>query len=72
MSSQNFVQFASEHKGEEVEVITSQGTYTGTLEYAGSDHIIIRSRIRGRIVRLAIRVALIVGLFRLIGRGNPL
>lgn len=68
MSKQDFVQFASKLKGQEVEVITNNGTYKGTLEYVGSDNIIIRTRMRGRIVRLAIRIALIIAIFRLAGR----
>lgn len=70
MSNQDFKHFASELVGEEVEVITSQGTFTGTLEYVGGDNIILNTRIRGRLVRLAIRIALIIALFRFaIGRG---
>ncbi|WHY93088.1 hypothetical protein QNK12_06225 [Neobacillus cucumis] len=66
MSSQEFKHFASELVGEEVEVITTNGTYTGTLEYVGSDSLILITRIRGRRVRLAIRIALIVALFSLL------
>ncbi|MCQ6282048.1 hypothetical protein [Bacillus sp. EB600] len=62
---QNFNTFAHGLLNKEVEVITSEGTYTGTLVYVGSDTIILQSRIRGRSVRLAIRIALIVALFRL-------
>jgi hypothetical protein len=53
--------------GQEVEVITVHGTFRGTLLSVGSDSIIMRTRIRGRIVRLLIRIALIVALFRLLG-----
>ncbi|MFC3882355.1 hypothetical protein ACFOU2_01950 [Bacillus songklensis] len=53
--------------GQEVEVITTQGTFTGTLLSVGSNFIIMRTRIRGRLVRLLIRLALIVALFRLTG-----
>lgn len=66
MSSENFRNFAERLVGEEVEVVTNQGTYTGTLEYVGGDNIILRTRIRGRVVRLAIRIALIIALFRLL------
>ncbi|MGG3470526.1 hypothetical protein ABES02_23955 [Neobacillus pocheonensis] len=66
MSSENFRNFAERLVGEEVEVVTNQGTYTGTLEYVGGDTIILRTRIRGRVVRLAIRIALIIALFRLL------
>lgn len=70
--SQNFNTFAQGLLNKEVEVITSEGTYTGTLVYVGADTIILQSRIRGRSVRLAIRIALIVALFRLItGRRGP-
>ena len=69
----DFLSNAHKLIGEEVEVITSEGTYTGTLLSVGSDVIILRTRIRGRIVRLLIRLALIVALFRLIvtERRNP-
>jgi ABC-type transporter Mla maintaining outer membrane lipid asymmetry permease subunit MlaE len=53
--------------GQEVEVITVNGTFTGTLLSVGSNFIIMRTRIRGRLVRLLIRLALIVALFRLAG-----
>ncbi|PFO09644.1 hypothetical protein COJ85_01455 [Bacillus sp. AFS076308] len=66
MSNQSFVRFASELVGEEVEVITNNETFTGTLEYVGSDHLILVTRVRGRRVRLAIRIALIIALFRLL------
>ena len=66
MSKQDFVHFASQLVGEEVEVITSNGTFTGTLEYVGNDSIILSTRIRGRRVRLAIRIALIIALFSLL------
>lgn len=66
MSNQGFNRFASELVGEEVEVITNNGTFTGTLEYVGSDSIILNTRIRGRRVRLAIRIALIIALFSLL------
>ncbi len=65
MSDHNFQRFASNLRGQEVGVVTSDGTFTGTLEYVGNDHIILRSRIDGRRVRLAIRIALIIALFRL-------
>jgi hypothetical protein len=66
MSKQDFMRFASELVGEEVEVITSNGTFTGTLEYVGSDNLILSTRVRGRRVRLAIRIALIIALFSLL------
>ncbi|MBM7652106.1 DUF2642 domain-containing protein [Neobacillus cucumis] len=65
MNRKDFMHFASELVGKEVEVITNRETYTGTLEYVGSDHIILATRINGRRVRLAIRIALIIALFRL-------
>ena len=69
----DFLSNARELISEEVEVITSEGTYTGTLLSVGSDVIILRTRIRGRIVQLLIRIASIVALFRLIvtERRNP-
>lgn len=66
MDNQDFRSFAKELVGQEVEVITSEGTYTGTLLSVGSDTIIMRARIRGRLVRLLIRIALITALFRLV------
>ncbi|GGL54961.1 hypothetical protein [Sporolactobacillus putidus] len=58
--------------GKRVEVITVHGTFRGTLLSVGTDFLILRTRIRGRIVRLLIRLALIVALFRLIGgTGEP-
>lgn len=66
MSSKEFNRFASELVGQEVEVITNNGTYTGTLEYVGSDSIILITRVRGRRVRMAIRIALIIALFSLL------
>jgi DNA-binding cell septation regulator SpoVG len=53
--------------GQNVEVITVHGTFRGTLLSVGSNFITMRTRIRGRIVRLLIRLALIVALFRLVG-----
>lgn len=46
----------------EVEVVTTQGTYTGTLVHVESDIIILESRIRGRAVRMLIRIAFIVAI----------
>ena len=65
LSNQDFRHFASELVGDEVEVTTSNGTYTGTLEYVGGDFIILRSRVRGRLIRRAIRIALIIALLSL-------
>lgn len=56
--------------GQHVEVVTTNGTYTGTLLSVGSNFIIMRTRIRGQLVRLLIRIALIIALFRLIGGGT--
>ncbi|MDQ6597648.1 hypothetical protein E2K98_05650 [Bacillus salipaludis] len=66
MSSKEFNRFASELVGQEVEVVTNNGTYTGTLEYVGSDSIILNTRVRGRRVRMVIRIALIIALFSLL------
>ncbi|MFD0824743.1 hypothetical protein ACT8ZR_03650 [Neobacillus sp. M.A.Huq-85] len=66
MSSKEFNRFASELVGQEVEVVTNNGTFTGTLEYVGSDSIILITRVRGRRVRMAIRIALIIALFSLL------
>jgi hypothetical protein len=64
MDSQNFNQLANRLINKEVEVITTERTLTGTLLHVGNDTIILRTRIRGRLVRVALRIALIVGLFR--------
>lgn len=66
MKPNDFMHFANDLVGKEVEVITSEGTYSGTLLSVGSDSIIMETTIRGRSVRLAIRIALIVALFRLV------
>ncbi len=63
-SHQDFKRFAYGLVNQEVEVITSEGTYTGTLLSVGGDSIILRRRIRGRSERLAIRIAQIVALSR--------
>jgi hypothetical protein len=64
MDQQNFNQIAHGLVNKEVEVITTDETYTGTLLGVGSDVIILRSRIRGRLVRIMIRIASIVAIFR--------
>ncbi|MDP4085781.1 MAG: hypothetical protein Q8934_14340 [Bacillota bacterium] len=63
----NFIDNAYTLVGQEVEVITVEGTYTGTLVSVGGDSLVLETRIRGRLIRLFIRLALIVALFRLIG-----
>ncbi|NHM30709.1 hypothetical protein [Neobacillus terrae] len=68
MSNQDFKSEAYSLVGQEVEVVTTEGRYTGTLMSVGSDSLILQTRIRGRLVRLIIRLALIVALFRLIGQ----
>lgn len=62
---QNFNHIANELINKEVEVITTESTFTGTLLQVGSDVIVLRTRIRGRSVQITIRIALIVGIFRL-------
>lgn len=64
-SKDNFINGAHKLVGEDVEVITTEGTYRGTLLSVGSDSLVLETRIRGRLVRLLIRLALIVALFRL-------
>jgi len=68
MSNQDFKSEAYRLVGQEVEVITTEGRYTGTLMSVGSDSLVLQTRIRGRLVRLIIRLALIVALFRFIGQ----
>lgn len=65
MSGENFVNQAHRLVGQEVEVITTEGTYRGTLLSVGSDSLVLESLIRGRRVRLILRIALIIALFRL-------
>jgi hypothetical protein len=64
-SKDTFLNGAYKLVGENVEVITTEGTYRGTLLSVGSDSLVLETRIRGRLVRLLIRLALIVALFRL-------
>lgn len=67
MDQENFKSKAHQLVGKKVEVITTEGSYTGTLLSVGSDSLVLQTRIRGRLVRLIFRIALIVALFRLIG-----
>lgn len=66
MNRENFIHKAHRLVGQDVEVITTEGTYRGTLLSVGSDSLVLETRIRGRVVRMIIRIALIVALFRLI------
>lgn len=66
MSRENFISEAHRLVGRDVEVITTEGTYRGTLLSVGNDSLVLETRIRGRAVRMIIRIALIVALFRLI------
>jgi hypothetical protein len=66
LSRKNFIQQAYRLVGQDVEIVTTEGTYTGTLVSVGSDSLVLETRIRGRIVRMIIRLALIVALFRLV------
>lgn len=69
----DFNGFAKGLVGKQVEVITREGTYTGTLLSVGSDSLILETSVRGRNVRLAIRMALIVAISRYVtsSRGRP-
>lgn len=66
MNRENFIRQAHRLVGQDVEVVTTEGTYSGTLLSVGSDSLVLETRIRGRVVRMIIRIALIVALFRLI------
>jgi hypothetical protein len=66
MSRENFINQANRLVGQDVEVITTEGTYVGRLLSVGSDSLVLETRIRGQVVRMIIRLALIVALFRLI------
>jgi hypothetical protein len=68
MSNTNFISNANRLIGQDVEVITTEGRYTGTLLSVGSDSLVLQTRMGGRLVRLVFRIALIVALFSLIGR----
>jgi hypothetical protein len=68
VDNRDFHDLAHSLVGQDVEVITVHGSFTGTLLSVGSNFITMRTRIRGRLVRLLIRLALIVALFRLAGR----
>lgn len=67
MDNRDFRDLAYRLVGQDVEVITVHGSFTGTLLSVGSNFITMRTRIRGRLVRLLIRLALIVAIFRLAG-----
>jgi hypothetical protein len=66
MSRENFINEAYRLVGRDVEVITTEGTYRGTLLSVGNDSLVLETRISGRAVRMIIRIALIVALFRLV------
>jgi hypothetical protein len=70
MDKKDFRDQAHKLVGQNVEVITVHGTFRGTLLSVGSNFITMRTRIRGRIVRLLIRIALIVALFRILLGGT--
>jgi hypothetical protein len=70
MDQRDFRDLAHKLVGKDVEVITVHGTFRGTLLSVGSNFIIMRTRIRGRLVRLIIRLALIVALFRILLGGT--
>lgn len=70
MDHRDFRDLAHKLVGQDVEVITVHGTFRGTLLSVGSNFIIMRTRIRGRLVRLLIRLALIVALFRILLGGS--
>ncbi len=65
MNGENFKKQAYRLVGQEVEVITTEGRYQGTLISVGSDSLVLETRVRGRLVRMIIRLALIVALIRL-------
>lgn len=65
---QNFKNHAELLVGQDVEVITTTGTFRGTLLSVSSDSLVLDTLISGRRVRMIIRIALIIALFRLITR----
>ncbi|MEH7110051.1 MULTISPECIES: DUF2642 domain-containing protein [Bacillaceae] len=65
MSENTFHQLAHEHLKEEVNVVTTQGSFEGRLLHVGTDIIVLENRMmRQRPLRLIIRIAEIVVLFR--------
>jgi small nuclear ribonucleoprotein (snRNP)-like protein len=62
----HFYTVCHEHLNKEVEVVTTEGTYTGTLVHVESDAIILQTMMRGRTVRMAIRIAFIVTIFEVV------
>ena len=64
MSEINFHQIAHELLNKEVEVVTTQGSFTGRLLEVGRDVLVLESRGRIRSRVLAVRIELIVAIFR--------
>lgn len=62
----HFNTFAHSLLNQEVEVVTTGGTYTGTIVEVESDTIFLQSRVRGQSVRMAIRTAFIVTIFQVV------
>ncbi|MBO0960950.1 hypothetical protein J1P26_14710 [Neobacillus sp. MM2021_6] len=64
MTELTFHQIAHELLKKEVEIVTLQGTFTGRLLEVGKDVLVIESRGRMRQRLLAIRIDVIVAIFR--------
>lgn len=65
MKHEDFVRFAKNLVGEEVQVVTYVGTYTGKLKFVGSDILVVSTFLNGRKNKVAIRIALIVAILKL-------
>ncbi|MFZ7944462.1 MULTISPECIES: hypothetical protein [Bacillaceae] len=64
MTELNFHQIAHELLKKEVEIVTLQGTFTGRLLEVGRDVLVLESRGRMRQRLLAVRIDVIVAIFR--------
>jgi small nuclear ribonucleoprotein (snRNP)-like protein len=62
----NFNTYVRSLLNHEVEIVTTQGTYIGTLVQVDADTVYLQTRMRGQSVRIAIRTAFIVTIFPVI------
>lgn len=65
MSEKTFNQIAQEYLNEEVEIVTLQGNFSGRMLSVSQDTIILENRMRGRPLKVMIRIETIVALYRL-------
>lgn len=64
MNENTFYYYAHEHVNEEVNVITTQGSFEGRLLSVGKDVILIQNRMVPRPLKIIIRIEEIVALHR--------